>query len=1449
MPHSTLVNNAIVEVGSRPPRDGLEDVLEAVKAWSSRVCGGTLEAYGSAVTGITDAVSDLDVSVQPSSGNDVGDPVKILSELNNKVGDLENFSSVKFVPTARVPVLTLERSDGFVVDITVANAHGVHASRLLAEYCEVDERVRKIACAIKSFCRSAGVIGAAKRNLPSYAWSLMTIFYLQVADLSAYTDNVDASWNLLSLQAGAPSKLADSGGRTFEVGFRCKKDVQESGTPLPCAGDQECFSNFPWAALLSGFFDFYLDVLDWSTALISVRLGRMSPATPDGAGLHIEDPLDPEKLLGPLPEDRLQALVLALQWGREALVESPARFAHILQGSDDLRAPVVWETLFNSGDVSHQCVRPAGAVAPAAPPDDMPTPSCAAALGHEVDDFQLRAAWCTERGESVVVAAPTSAGKTVVAECGIHAALAQKTGPQGVMFCAPMKALSNQKFIDFAAKFKGDVGLLTGDVAIARESRVLVVTTEVLRSMLFSGNSLSGVRTIIFDEVHFFGHEERGSVWEGAIVLIPPHINLICLSATIPNCLDIAGWICQTRHAVCHMVLKRTRPTPLQTYGVGTDTKLIVDAGGTFYEQNFESVEPQGGQDDDAALAKMLQRTVVKPGHTPMLVFLFSKAACQNHARSLALAFGNVSLELARMIAQYATDDHVTLNCITVLMSKRFQFSQAEASILAPGAKEKIKQLAEDALSPVAPEDRSLDQVTLLIDKLLPHGVGIHNGGLIAPLRELVERLFAEGLLPVLFCTETCAVGLNLPTKAVAFHFKSKRAFVKCSSVGQRLINPGEYLQMVGRAGRRGLDKCGKVLHCTTQEDTQEDMGGRRVAALEAGRKYRMQIFKAVVLKDAPPVVCKSALPVPTLLNLLRFGHVGYIRWFALQSFDQFQSRSAALSLDRSREIDSMLSVLKRLGLLSDGQRLTPLGQAASRFWIGDALLLSVMLRDGHLDTVSAEEVVVFLATFVAKPRLTKKTDEDELDKDKLDTALPLCAEFLAAAHIVSQELETANLVPNATGYKECLAKGMFNLKGFTRMKKDTEPWVRASSRWMKGESFAQVLESFPRNRRDAGGLATAIRRLAKLVRQVANAARVLDKSALVDALHQAEGVLIRGLPFLESSILRCIPGLQPMVELDPQPMISWPPCPHPAGTVLNMRPSTIGFSHRACSPYFQDGKHTVRSTLYDILSGRQSLHNIEQLRVYWHQGRFYTLGNRRLAVYRLLEQHLIGEDVLVSVRVVSDKEAEEWNWQDKFTSGRWQGSTVLLRHTGDIIGLSRQHTFFDFDRRFDVSDSPHPSLAAADPLASADKFTEAEPGGVGYWQHLRAACSKDAARLEELAEVSQVPWVEATPKNTGPPRPLLDPRSLTDQQLARMNMDWSPCADALFEQPGCDAGNGKPCTRKGCTGIFERTGEPCTFCHHHGPDVIARFEAFRGFARRAAKQNRGTHVNRRMGR
>ncbi|KAI0394997.1 rRNA-processing arch domain-containing protein [Xylariaceae sp. FL0594] len=475
-----------------------------------------------------------------------------------------------------------------------------------------------------------------------------------------------------------------------------------------------------------------------------------------------------------------------------------------------------------------------------------------------LDPFQRISISSIERDESVLVSAHTSAGKTVVAEYAIAQCLKKN---QRVIYTSPIKALSNQKYREFNEAF-GDVGLMTGDVTINPTASCLVMTTEILRSMLYRGSEIMReVAWVVFDEIHYMRDKSRGVVWEETIILLPDKVRYVFLSATIPNAFQFAEWIAKIHRQACHVVYTDFRPTPLQNYffpAGGSGIFLVVDEKGVFRENNFnktmqlleerkaaEANDPNGKQSgkgknkknfrgkqgsEQADIQKIVKMIMTK-NFNPVIVFSFSKRECEAYAVHTA---------------KYTFNDE--------------------------SEKAMVRKVFTSAIESLSEEDRELPQIQNILP-LLEKGIGVHHSGLLPILKETIEILFQEGLIKVLFATETFSIGLNMPARTVVF-----TKVTKYDGTGNRPLTPSEYIQMSGRAGRRGLDDRGIVIMMV--DDTLEP-----------------DVAKGVVVGQQDRLNSAFHLGYNMVLNLLRIEAISPD--FMLENcFFQFQNTAGVAALE-----------------------------------------------------------------------------------------------------------------------------------------------------------------------------------------------------------------------------------------------------------------------------------------------------------------------------------------------------------------------------------------------------------------------------------------------------------------------------------------------------------------------------------------------------------------------
>ncbi|XP_063627871.1 superkiller complex protein 2 [Cydia splendana] len=407
----------------------------------------------------------------------------------------------------------------------------------------------------------------------------------------------------------------------------------------------------------------------------------------------------------------------------------------------------------------------------------------------ELDNFQKQAILKLEEGHHVFVAAHTSAGKTVVAEYAI--AMSRRNCTRAI-YTSPIKALSNQKYNDFNKMF-GEVGLLTGDLQINATAPCLVMTTEILRSMLYCGSDVTrDLEFVIFDEVHYINNAERGHVWEEVLILLPAHVSIVMLSATVPNTLQFADWVGRTKKRRVYVVSTPKRPVPLCHY-------LYTGSGGKSKNERFMVLDQEGNFRlrgyNDAVAAKKARENDFKKNFGPKGGKQFMNPKAE---QTMWVAF----------IDHLRQNDKLPVVAFTLSRNRCDQNAENLMSVDLTTAHEKghIRNFFQRCLQRLKEPDRRLPQV-LRLQRVLVNGIGVHHSGILPLLKEIVEMLFASGHVKILFATETFAMGVNMPARTVVFD-----EITKFDGLERRILAPAEYIQMAGRAGRRGLDDTGTVI-------------------------------------------------------------------------------------------------------------------------------------------------------------------------------------------------------------------------------------------------------------------------------------------------------------------------------------------------------------------------------------------------------------------------------------------------------------------------------------------------------------------------------------------------------------------------------------------------------------------------------------------------------------
>ena len=535
----------------------------------------------------------------------------------------------------------------------------------------------------------------------------------------------------------------------------------------------------------------------------------------------------------------------------------------------------------------------------------------------ELDRFQVEAMAAVDAGRSVLVSAPTSSGKTVVAEHAIDSALA---AGRRAFYTAPIKALSNQKFRDLGERLGHDaVGLMTGDQVIAPEAPVVVMTTEVLRNMLYAGSpATEGLGWVVLDEVHFLEDPYRGAVWEEVVLNLAEDVGIVALSATVSNAEELGDWLTAERGPTTvvrenrrpvrlnshYLVAERGRPRRVHRLSIRRGNQSNPD--GRRFDVDRQTRHGRGRRGwasprRDEVLAELSRHDML-----PAIHFIFSRAGC-DEARDVMIR------------------DGVKLN------------NAAEERA--------VDALVDDRLADLPEADLAALGVRAWRDGLR-RGVAAHHAGLVPAFKEVTEELFAAGLLKIVYATETLALGVNLPARAVVID-----RLTKFNGQTHQVLTPGQFTQLTGRAGRRGLDDEGHALVCWSPFVAFE-----RVAGLAGSRDFVLRsAFRPTYNMVANLILGRTRSEAADLLS---------------RSFAQFQldrqgvaihqaaekrrppprkrdSRSAATSL--SERMEAALRVLEARGM-ADGWSLEDRGLPLAAIHNEADLLIAESLDSGLLE-------------------------------------------------------------------------------------------------------------------------------------------------------------------------------------------------------------------------------------------------------------------------------------------------------------------------------------------------------------------------------------------------------------------------------------------------------------------------------------------------------------------
>lgn len=621
------------------------------------------------------------------------------------------------------------------------------------------------------------------------------------------------------------------------------------------------------------------------------------------------------------------------------------------------------------------------------------------------DDFQKKAISAIDGDSSIFVSAPTGAGKTVIAEHVIADAITLR---QRVVYTAPIKALSNQKYREFVKAYGEDaVGILTGDVNINRDAQIIVMTTEIYRNTLLDEeNTLRNVAWVIFDEVHYLDDQERGTVWEEAIIFSPKETRILALSATVPNAREICDWMEQILERPMTLVEETKRPVPLSFYFQAQNR--IYDEFEAFKNEAYKNLSKPKSRRFYPRSRRPAPDVV--PNSLPRLLEHLKK---QDGFPCLYFAFGR------RLTEELANS---TVTCFSLPKEERQEIEK------------RFRELCQRYDVTDEPAVRKLQP-------MIRNGVAFHHAGMLPTIKEIVEQLFNEKRLKMIFATETFALGLNMPVRTVIFD-----CLRKYYPGGFNTMRTRDFFQMAGRAGRRGMDDFGRVYIRINP------------------RQIKAEQVRQCVYGKAQPVLSQFNASYATLLNLYD-KHGEKILDIYPKTLNYFQASKRQRQKERQKFINR-LNVLRKCNCIRN-EALTGKGRFACWFF-GYELMMADLYQTGCFDRWDVYETGLALSTLVMEPK----------------PGLPPVRHLPQRLGRILREVE------------EVYSLISFIESG-NRVEIPVTPpqaaLMKATEAWLKGSSFQDAVQA---SKLDEGELIRYFRMIIQLARQLGSAPGVSEKIA-----------------------------------------------------------------------------------------------------------------------------------------------------------------------------------------------------------------------------------------------------------------------------------------------------------------------------------------------------------------
>ena len=637
----------------------------------------------------------------------------------------------------------------------------------------------------------------------------------------------------------------------------------------------------------------------------------------------------------------------------------------------------------------------------------------------------------------MLVSAPTGSGKTVVADHAVDSAL---SAGRRAFYTTPIKALSNQKYRDLCRRLGPErVGLLTGDNVIAGDADAVVMTTEVLRNMIYAGGVDARLGAVVLDEVHFLEDPYRGPVWEEVILHLPPDVVLVCLSATVSNHQELGDWLNRV-HGGTAVVAESRRPVPLTNlYAVGRRRSDSVQILPTLADGR---PNPQGSRFDPPATARRGPRTGRGPGRGHR--GSGRGTGRRGHGRSNGPGargenrHGGLWRPPRRIDLLAQLQERSLLPVIWFVFSRK-GCDQAAARLARDGARytsdaeaARVDEVVEARLAGLDRGDLAALGARRWADRLRL-GIASHHAGMLPVFKETVEHCFSEGLVRVVFATETLALGVNMPARSVVIDKPTKYD-------GQRIapLSPVQYTQLTGRAGRRGIDDRGWAVMLWSQDFSFSD-----VAALAASRSFELRSAFRPTYNMVASLL--GRMPVEAARDLMA------------RSFAQHQADESSSPVNLAGRFDAVASVLRSRGHL-DGWELTDSGSLVSRIFHEADLAVAEALHSGRLDGLSPPELASVLSAFTYEHRSPGRRPEVWIPSGAAYRCLRRIETDLDDLHRTEQRFGVEPIRSLETGF------------------------APAAHRWAAQESFEALLdEGF-----SAGDLVRNLKQVIDLARRIA---------------------------------------------------------------------------------------------------------------------------------------------------------------------------------------------------------------------------------------------------------------------------------------------------------------------------------------------------------------------------